>query len=95
MEQKNEVVYEIKEHIGVIAQYQTGWQKEINLVSWNGNTAKYDIRDWDEEHVHMSRGITLSESEIEKVRELLDDRAREGKGKAKQERLRVKEDWER
>lgn len=35
--------FEIKEHIGVIGTYPTGWKKEINLVEWNGNPAKLEI----------------------------------------------------
>lgn len=63
--------YEIVEHIGVLAQYQTGWVKELNLISWNGSRPKYDIRDWDRNHVSMSRGITLHADEAEKLLELL------------------------
>ena len=55
--------FEIKEHIGVIGTYSTGWKKEINLVEWNGNPAKVDIRDWDPKHEHMSRGVTLRHEE--------------------------------
>ena len=49
-----DVTFEITEPIGVIANYATGWKKEINLVSWNGGAPKYDIRDWDPDHEHMS-----------------------------------------
>lgn len=52
----NEIAYEIVKRIGVINRYPTGWNKEINLVSWNGGAAKYDIRDWDPDHARMSRG---------------------------------------
>lgn len=40
----NEIIFEIKERIGVLASFNNGWNKEINRVSWNGNPAKYDIR---------------------------------------------------
>ena len=62
-----EVTFEITEHLGVIAAYSTGWKKELNIVSWNGGAPKYDIRDWDPEHEHMSRGITLHEKEMRLV----------------------------
>jgi len=71
---KNEVTFEIVESIGVIAKNPSGWQKELNTVSWNGGQAKYDIREWDPEHQHMSRGITLSEDDMSIVRQLLDSR---------------------
>lgn len=72
--ERNEIVFDIKERIGVIKPYPTGWNKELNLVSWNGSSAKYDIRDWDPGHEHMSRGITLHPEEMRKVLALLKDR---------------------
>ena len=38
--------YEIVEHIGVISESAKGWTKELNKISWNGGTPKYDIREW-------------------------------------------------
>jgi hypothetical protein len=40
-------------------------------VSWNGNDPKYDLRSWDDSHEKMGKGITLSEEEIKKLRDLL------------------------
>jgi hypothetical protein len=59
----NQLNYEIKEHIGIISENKNGWTKELNLVSWNDNDPKYDIRDWNPTHDKMSRGITLTEEE--------------------------------
>lgn len=64
MNTEREITFEIVEKIGVIAKYQTGWTKEINLVSWNGSEPKYDIRDWSPDHERMSRGVTLREDEL-------------------------------
>lgn len=66
-----DVTFEIVEEIGVIATHSTGWKKELNLVSWNGGQAKYDIRDWDPGHSRMSRGVTLKEQEMRQIVELL------------------------
>lgn len=66
-----EVTFEIVEEIGVIAAHSTGWKKELNLVSWNGGPAKYDIRDWDPSHSRMSRGVTLKEQEMRQIVDLL------------------------
>ncbi len=49
-----------------------GWRKELNKISWNGGAPKFDIRDWDENHEKMGKGITLSEVELRKLRELID-----------------------
>ena len=62
---------EIVEHIGVISTSRKGWTKELNRISWNGGEPKYDIRDWAPEHAKMGKGVTLSETEIVKLRELL------------------------
>ena len=63
--------YEIVEHIGVLSEGSKGWQKELNKISWNGGAPKYDIRDWAPEHEKMGKGVTLSEEELEKLKELL------------------------
>ena len=59
----DEVYFEVQEHIGIITSRANGWNKEVNIVAWNGGPAKIDIRDWDSEHSRMSRGITLTEEE--------------------------------
>lgn len=70
-ERDKEFSFVIKKQLGVINSYQTGWRKELNLVEWNGTAAKLDIRDWDPEHGHMSRGITLRKEEAENLFKLL------------------------
>ena len=67
----NEITFEVMEHYGVISATDTGWSKEVNLVAWNGNAPKIDIRDWDETHERMSRGITLTEEQGKKLYEIL------------------------
>ncbi|MGN0658659.1 MAG: YdbC family protein [Emergencia sp.] len=66
-----EIKYEIIEEIGVLSENARGWRKELNLVSWNGAAAKYDLRDWAPEHEKMGKGITLSPDEARKLEELL------------------------
>jgi len=72
--EKTEIVFEIREHLGVIGAYPTGWQKELNLVAWNGTPPKYDIRDWDHDHEHMSRGITMHRDEMKKLVQIVSDK---------------------
>ena len=62
--------FEIQEHFGVIGSREGGWNKELNLIRWNGGAAKYDIREWDEHHEHMSKGVTLTPWEMRKVVDL-------------------------
>lgn len=66
-----DIKFEIVEEIGVLSESSKGWRKELNLVSWNGSAAKYDIRDWAPEHEKMGKGITLTKEEAEKLKELL------------------------
>ena len=32
---EREVTFDIQRHIGVISKNDTGWRKELNIVSWN------------------------------------------------------------
>lgn len=65
--------FEVKEHVGIIGTNNTGWTKEINIISWNGMPPKYDIRDWSPDHEHMSKGITLTEEEVKGLIKILNE----------------------
>ena len=73
MAKDGDFAFNIAESIGVIAEYPTGWRKELNLVEWNGGAAKLDVRDWDPEHERMSRGDTLREDEAKTLAALILD----------------------
>jgi hypothetical protein len=66
-----EITWDIKKNLGVIGEGSGGWNKEVNLVSWNERAAKIDIRPWDTEHKKMGKGITLSKDEVVKLRDIL------------------------
>lgn len=91
----DKVTFEIKAQLGVLTEYPTGWKKEMNMVSWNGNAAKIDIRDWDPEHEKMSRGITLNEKEVANLLDIVTDKALEIKEVFTKEKARVKDEPER
>ncbi len=63
--------YEIVEEIGVLSENAKGWRKELNKISWNGAESKYDIREWAPEREKMGKGVTLTEEEALKLKELL------------------------
>jgi len=67
-----ELKFEIKKNVGIIGEGTKGWKKEVNIVSWNDRKPKLDIRDWDETHEKMGKGITLSKAEVEELKKLLD-----------------------
>lgn len=68
-----DIRYEIKEKVGIIAESAKGWKKELNLISWNGNEAKYDLREWSPGHEKMGKGITLTIDELKRLRKLLNE----------------------
>ena len=57
-----EIKFEITDHLATLSTSPKGWTKELNLVSWNGAAAKYNIRDWSQDHSKM--GVTLSMDEV-------------------------------
>ncbi|MBF8982064.1 YdbC family protein [Lutibacter sp. B2] len=65
--------YDITEEIAVISESAKGWNKELNLISWNDREPKYDLRDWSPEHEKMGKGITLSKEELKKLRDVLNE----------------------
>ena len=70
--EKSDFKFEIINELGVISEGRKGWKKEFNRISWSGGEPKYDIRDWDETHEKMGKGITLSAQEIRKLKEFID-----------------------
>lgn len=66
-----EIKFDIEKAIGIIAESSKGWKKELNLISWNGKEAKYDIREWSPEHEKMGKGVTLTGEELKKLRDVL------------------------
>lgn len=67
-----EFKYEVKERYGVLSQTERGWTTEVNLISWNDNPAKIDIRSWSPDHEKMGKGITLTKGEAQKLRLILE-----------------------
>lgn len=70
----NEIKYEIIEQLGVISESTKGWKTELNLVSWNEREPKYDLRGWSENHEKMGKGITLSEDEMLRLKEIIQEK---------------------
>lgn len=66
-----EFSYDILEEIAVLSENAKGWTKELNLISWNGRPAKFDLRDWAPNHEKMGKGITLTNEEFAALKETL------------------------
>lgn len=66
-----DIKFEIKESVAVLSETKSGWTKELNMVSWNGNDAKYDLRDWDPDHKKCGKGVTLTKDEAKNLMKCL------------------------
>ena len=64
----SEIKYEIEKKIGIISSFSNK-TFEFNIVKWNGNRGKYDVRKWDD--TNPQKGITFSYNELLIVYELL------------------------
>lgn len=58
-----EIQYEIVKKIAVLSTGDSGYTKEINLISWNGKEPKYDIRSFSPNREKCGKGITLNADE--------------------------------
>ena len=58
-----EIQYEIVKEIAVLSTGDSGYTKQINLISWNGKEPKYDIRSFSPNREKCGKGITLNADE--------------------------------
>jgi len=66
-----EIECEIIRSFGIFSPGIRNWNKEVNLVSWNGRPAKLDIRNWQKNHGKCGKGIALTREEAEELVKLL------------------------
>lgn len=65
--------FKIEEHIGTLSHTSSGWTKELNLVSWGDQAPRFDLRNWAPDHEKMGKGLTLTNDEVAKLREILNE----------------------
>lgn len=70
METDNNIAYEIVEEIATLSE-SGKWRKQLNIVQWSDNIAKYDIRSWNEDKTKCGKGITLSVEEVRALKKAL------------------------
>lgn len=66
-----EIQYEIIKEIAVLSRRDGGYTKEINLIAWNGNAPKIDIRSFSPNREKCGKGITLTAEEAAALLEAL------------------------
>lgn len=57
------ITCEVKKKIAELSKSEKGYTKELNLISWNGNAAKLDLREWCPDHEKCGKGATFTEEE--------------------------------
>ena len=62
-QEMKEIQYEIVKEIAVLSASDSGYTKEINLISWNGKEPKYDVRSFSPNREKCGKGITLNADE--------------------------------
>lgn len=66
MAKNTAISYEVKKVLGVLDSDST-MQKELRLISWNGNEPKYDLRNWGTDkdgNEKCGKGLTMDREEI-------------------------------
>lgn len=64
--------YEIKKHVATITETHEGdYTLELNIISYNGNDPKYDLRKWDRKNDKMQKGITFTPDEAKLILDAL------------------------
>lgn len=72
MEDLREIKFDIVRRLGTLAEGNRSWRKELNLVAWNDREPKLDLREWNEDHTRMGKGVTMTREEGARLYELLE-----------------------
>ncbi|MEY8335610.1 PC4/YdbC family ssDNA-binding protein [Lachnospiraceae bacterium 47-T17] len=73
-----DIQYEIVKEIAVLSTSESGYTKEINLISWNGKEPKYDIRSFSPNREKCGKGITLTADEAAALLKALQEELKSG-----------------
>ena len=63
--------FTIEKHIATLSENGASWPLELNLVSFNGDPAKFDLRKWNKRHDRMSKGVSLTKDELKNLMHVL------------------------
>ena len=61
---------EVVEELATLSESGT-WKKQLNIVQWGDNIAKYDIRSRNQDHTKSGKGITLNLQELIELKKAL------------------------
>ena len=63
--------FTIHKEVGIVSEKPSGWTMELNLVSFNGREAMYDLSEWNYDYTALRRGVRLSESDLASLAQLI------------------------
>lgn len=63
----DDMSYKLIAKVGIISQLDYGDTKEANIIAWSGHRPMMDIRGWDKTGTRPRYGLSLSESEMNKL----------------------------
>ena len=70
-----EIKCKIVKHFGDLSDPNETYVKELNLIEWGNNGAKYDLRTWKHNketgEVTAGKGLTLSSNELKELFKIL------------------------
>ena len=66
-----DIQYELVKEIAVLSRSGGGYTKEINLIAWNGDAPKIDIRSFSPNREKCGKGLTLTADEAAALLEAL------------------------
>ena len=72
------IQHEIVKEIAVLSQNSGGYTKEINLIAWNGNEPKIDIRSFSPNREKCGKGVTLTADEATALLKALQEELNNG-----------------
>ena len=64
--------YKIKENIATLSE-NSGYTIEVNIIEYNNNKEKLDIRKWNRNEDRMLKGISLNMNEAKELKDVLND----------------------
>ena len=66
-----QISFNVTKSIWRLNRSTNGWQKEVNLVAWNGKKPKLDVREWNTDKTKMRRGVTFNKDEVIELKRCL------------------------
>ena len=69
---KEEIKLEVIKHLGTLRENNKGFTTEVNILRWNDDAPKMDVRQWTPDTHHpLKVGFSLTESQALKLYEIL------------------------